>query len=636
MNSVLTLILFPLVMAVLLFLIRNDKLRSMLVRLGAIVTIALTLLVIYRYFNKGISLSLAYREVIGYCTAAVEALIAVYIIIIGIKNKKYLVSLFALFQSSLILWFEFTQAGVVHAVSTDILVDKLAIIMLFIVGVIGGLICLYAAGYMKAYHEKHKEYKERKSMFFALIFLFLGAMSGLIVSNNLMFLYFFWEITTLCSFWLIGYTRTEEAKNNAYRALVINLGGGLAFAAGIVTAGIQLNTLELSELIQMEPGLTVMIPVFLFSFAALTKSAQLPFSSWLLGAMVAPTPTSALLHSATMVKAGVYLIIRLAPLLGTTSVGIIITLVGTITFLIASFRAVAQSDGKKILAYSTIANLGLIVACAGIGTQGSLWAAIMLVIFHAVCKSLLFLSTGAAEHQLGSRNVEDMDILGDVSREVSLYMIIGIAGMFLAPFGVLISKWAAIKAFVDAGNIYALIVIVFGSAITLFYWTKWMGKLVSGANNKEIERQKIHFDEKVPLFLHGVLVMAACLLFPFISKYGLIPFLTDLFGIEAVIPIGTGDTYLMFIMLAVVLVFPLSYYIFTRKNNNREVPIYMAGLNTGDNENFIGSAGVTRKAELKNWYMEDYFGNEKFMLWSNILCTVVLCVGALLLIGGVV
>jgi len=147
--------------------------------------------------------------------------------------------------------------------------------------------------------------------------------------------------------------------------------------------------------------------------------------------MVAPTPSSALLHSATMVKAGVYLLIRLAPLLAGTTIGKVIALLGAVTFLASSIIAISKSDAKKILAYSTISNLGLIVTCAAIGTQESLWAAILLLIFHSISKSLLFLTGGSVEHQIGSRNVEDMDILLQVSRRLSVYMIVGIAGMFL-------------------------------------------------------------------------------------------------------------------------------------------------------------------------------------------------------------
>ncbi|HWT76337.1 MAG TPA: proton-conducting transporter membrane subunit [Mobilitalea sp.] len=635
MNAISLLILFPLVAALIIFVTRNDKVRNMIVRISAIITAALTLTVVFLYFNNGISFTYSAEKTIDYIIAAVEVVVATFIITTGIRNKKYLVSLFSIIQTPLVLWFEFTQKKGIE-VQNAIILDKLSSIMVLVIGIVGSLICIYAVGYMKTYHHHHEEYPERKSFFLSILFLFLSAMFGLVLSNNLTWIYFCWELTTLCSFLLIGYTKTNEAKNNAFRALVINLGGGLAFAAAIVYIGMKFNTLELSELIKMKPEAAVLVPVFLLALAALTKSAQLPFSSWLLGAMVAPTPSSALLHSATMVKAGVYMIIRLAPLLGDSSVGKIVTLVGGITFLGCSLMAITQSDAKKILAYSTIANLGLIVICASVGTQESLWAAILLIIFHAVSKSLLFMSVGSIEHQIGSRNVEDMDILLNVSRKLALFMMIGIAGMFLAPFGMLISKWVAMKAFIDSNNILIVIILAYGSAATLFYWGKWMGKLVCYANVKNKEKNSFHKDEEIPIFLHAVLVVVSCFCFPLISKYALVPYLTNLFGTTSLIPIGTSDVKLMLYMLSMLIILPLSFIPIYKNDKRRRVPIYMAGENTGDNQSFNGSIGATRKVELRNWYMDGFFGVKKLSLWSNIISICILVVGVILLIGGLV
>lgn len=633
MNAISVLILFPLVASLIIFLSRNDKIRNIIVRICAIITAALTLMVVGLFFKDGISFTYQNEEIIDYIIALIEVLVAIFIISTGIKNKKYVVSIFAAIQTPLLLWFEFTQKHGIE-IETSIILDKLSIIMVLIIGVVGSLICIYAVGYMKWYHVHHNNYKERKSFFFSILFIFLSAMFGIVLSNNLTWIYFCWELTSLSSFLLIGYTKTKEAKNNSFRALTINLGGGLAFAAAIVFIGINFHTLELSELIVMKPEAMVLIPVFLLSIAALTKSAQLPFSSWLLGAMVAPTPSSALLHSATMVKAGVYLIIRLAPLLGESSVGKIVTLVGGVTFLACSLMAISQSDAKKILAYSTLANLGLIVICASVGTQESLWAAILLVIFHSVSKSLLFISVGSIEHQIGSRNVEDMDILMDVSRRLSLYMMIGIAGMFLAPFGMLISKWVAMKAFIDSDNILTVIILAYGSAATLFYWGKWMGKLVSNANAKGIEKHTFRLDEEVPIFIHAVLVVVSCFSFPLISKYALVPYLSELFGNHAMIPIGTSDVNIMLYMLSMLVILPVSFIPIYKMNKRRRVPVYMAGENTGDNMTFYGAAGITRKLELRNWYMDSYFGVKRLTLWSNIITIGILCAGVILLVGG--
>lgn len=633
MNEVSLLILFPLAAALIIFAVRNEKARNIIVRISAAVTAILTIVVVFSYFRNGLSFSYQNEETIDYIIAAIEVILAIYIITTGIRNKRYLVASLSFLQTILMLGFEFIWKGNLEA-ETGIILDKLSAIMILIIGLVGSLICVYAVGYMKWYHIHHNKYKERKSFFLSVLFLFLSAMFGIVLCNKLTWIYFCWEITTLCSFLLIGYTKTKEAKNNSFRALVINVGGGLAFIIAIILIGRNFNTLELSELVKLKPEATLLVPVFLLSIAALTKSAQLPFSSWLLGAMVAPTPSSALLHSATMVKAGVYLIIRLAPLLGDTSVGKMVTLVGGITFLACSLMAISQSDAKKILAYSTLANLGLIVICASVGTQESLWAAILLIIFHAVSKSLLFICVGSTEHQIGSRNVEDMDVLLGVSRKLAFYMMIGIAGMFLAPFGMLISKWVAMKAFIDSDNILTVIILAYGSAATLFYWTKWMGKLVSKVNARNQTKHTFHLDEELPITILAVMVVVSCFSFPLISKYALIPYLTNLFGSEALVPIGTNDVKLMLYMLSMLIILPISFIPIYKKDRRRIAPIYMAGENTGDNETFYGSIGVTQKVELRNWYMDGYFGVKKLSLWSNLLSIGIIVAGIILLIGG--
>ncbi|HOM01912.1 MAG TPA: proton-conducting transporter membrane subunit [Acetivibrio sp.] len=634
MNSIFILVLFPLLASVAVLLVRQDAFRNIIVRICALTTGILTLFVVCRYFKDGIALSFENRSAIDTVIAFVEVFIAAYIIFAGIKNKKYIVSIFAALQTALMLWFEFTQKHGID-VHSDIVFDRLSAVMVLIVGCIGSLILIYTVGYMKWYHIHHEEYKERKSFFFSVIFLFLFAMFGLILSNNLTWMFFCWELTTFCSYLLIGYTKTTDAVNNSFRALAINLGGGLAFALAMVYIGMNFKTLELSVLTAMKPELAVLIPVFLLCIAALTKSAQMPFSSWLLGAMVAPTPSSALLHSATMVKAGVYLLIRLAPLLSGTSVGKVITLLGAVTFLVSSIIAISKSDAKKILAYSTISNLGLIVTCAGIGTQESLWAAILLLIFHSISKSLLFLTAGSVEHQIGSRNVEDMDILMQVSRRLSGYMIVGIAGMFLAPFGMLISKWVAMKAFIDSKNILTVIILAYGSAITLFYWTKWMGKLVSNANRKDHVKHTFHIDEEIPIFIHAILVVLSCFTFPLISEYVLVPYLSGLFGPSVLMPIGTSDVNIMLIMLSMLLILPISFIPIYKSDRRRIVPVYMAGENTGDNESFYGALHTKRKVKLHNWYMESFFEVKKLAFWSNIVCVAIILVGVVLLIGGI-
>ena len=317
--------------------------------------------------------------------------------------------------------------------NTHVRLDTFAAVMYLIVGIVGILICIYASGYMKDYHHHHTDVEDRSNYFLALMFVFLGAMFGLISSDNLGWIYFFWEITSVCSFLMIGYTRTQEAVDNSFRALWMNLLGGCGFAAGLLYCNIELGISNLSQVTEAGANSLVIVPVTLFAFAALTKSAQFPFSRWLLGAMVAPTPSSALLHSATMVKIGVYMLVRVAPVMYGTLTGVMITVIGGFTFFAASLLAITVSDGKKVLAYSTISNLGLITACAGTGTQEGVWAAVMLVLFHAVSKSLLFQTVGDIENCMHSRDIEDMHGLIIKLPRLAFIMIIGICGMFMAP-----------------------------------------------------------------------------------------------------------------------------------------------------------------------------------------------------------
>ena len=583
----------------------------------------------------------------------IECGVAIVITVLAFKYKKYLAAVFALIQTPLMVWFELTTGHSIE-VEHNAYVDELSLIMILIIGIIGTLICVYAMGYMKDFqHHQPAGSKDRRPWFFFLLFLFLAAMFGLVTSNNLIWMYFFWEITSLCSFFLIGFTKTKEAIRNSFRALIMNLLGGLGFCLAIIILGYgwdeSIRTLQLSDVILYgESGYGVipalMIPVGLLAFAGITKAAQMPFNSWLLGAMVAPTPTSALLHSSTMVKAGVFLILKLAPCLGwgnaeygmVNYAGIMVMAVGGITFLLASFAAISQSNAKRVLAYSTIANLGLIVVCGGIGTAAAVWAGIMLIIFHAVTKSLLFLCVGTAEHNIGSRNIEDMDGLFDRMPRLAACMMIGISAMFLAPLGMLVSKWAALDAFIETGNVFMSVFLVavlcFGSATTVFYWVKWLGKLSAVVAGTENIEGAVHKSEKFVHTLLVILVLVTCLGFPVISSAVVVPYL----GADMA-ALSSGNMMIMCIMLAVIILITILFFGNTKK---KIVPIYLAGVNQGDNLTFRNSFQGQTAMSLKNWYMEKYFGENK-MNWIGCIAAaatiaVVLVIFAGYVIGGAI
>ncbi len=635
MPILLLLVGLPLFAAILVFLVRKPKANGMIVRLSSILTIAVTVVFIITHYENVFTYDLSHYEWLKTGMMGMEILIALYIIYAGLKSKHYLVALFSVVQAGLLMWFEVIKGHEIK-VRDGIFVDKLSILMIAIVGIIGSLICIYAVEYMKDYHRHHEEIKDRRPFFFMILFAFTAAMFGLVVSNDMTIMLFCWEITSLCSFLLIGYTKTAEAVKNSFLALTINVFGGLMFTIGIIILGLQEGIMDFNSLLVIGSSSPLIIAaVFFIACAGLTKSAQMPFSKWLLGAMVAPTPTSAMLHSSTMVKAGVYLIIRLAPMLGHNAAGITITLIGGITFFGTAVLAISQSDAKKVLAYSTISNLGLIVACAGINSAESLWAAIMLIVFHAIAKALLFLSVGSTEHQLGSRNIEDMDGLYRVSPQLAMLLIIGIAGMFVAPFGMLVSKWAAMKAFVDSGNIIIVMLIAFGSTVTLFFWTKWMGKLISNTHRTPHTNYVMRGDEKISLFALAGMVIVACALHPFLSKEIIVPYIDSNMHINFTSPIDPLGTTIILFMLLMLFILPLILIPLYRKYTVKETSVYLSGENAGDDESYHGSMGVVQEVELRNWYMSEVIHENKAIIAGFILCSLILFVGFFVAIGGV-
>jgi ech hydrogenase subunit A len=467
------------------------------------------------------------------------------------------------------------------------------------------------------------------------MFLFLSAMFGLVTSNNLAWLFFFWEVTTLCSFFLIGFTKTDEAVRNSFRALHMNMLGGLAFNLALILAAFFYQTLDLDLFIFYGArGYDITMVSVLLVFAGITKAAQMPFSSWLLGAMVAPTPTSALLHSSTMVKAGVFLILRLAPTMGWGNLaGMLAMLVGGITFLLASCAAISQSNAKRVLAYSTVANLGLIVACGGIGSPEAVWAGILLLMFHALAKSLLFLCVGTAEHQIGSRDIEDMDGLFSKFPRLARFMAVGICAMFLAPFGMLVSKWAALKAFVDCGTPLMMFFIVFGSAVTLFFWSKWLGKIIAIASGAESEESGVPAGELRVLGSLVGLVLLLCLGFPIVSSQLVVPFLQETYDSVGALALSRPTMLILVIMVAALILMPL---LFLGKTKKRIVPIYLSGSNQGDNVHFTNAMQQPAAASLRNWYMEGFFGEKRMCLAGVILCCIVIVWALSLVLGGVI
>jgi len=622
-NVLIFLIVFPLVISVLaLSLPRGLLIKRIIGVIANVVLCAVPIYLLVTYLDKGPAYFHLESHLVNIFMLAVEVLIAVFIVYISVRSKKYLPVLLVVVQSLIMLTFEFTSGSGMQ-IEHSLFVDKLSIIMALIVGIIGSAICLYAIGYIPEYHEHYKEVKARPRYFFFLMYLFLSAMFGIVFSNNLMWIYFFWEITTVCSFLLIGYKNDKASQESAFRALNMNLLGGVAFAIGIVSLYAASHVMELDKLLQLDKSY-ILLPAVCIAFAGLVKSAQFPFSSWLTGAMVAPTPVSALLHSSTMVKAGVYIILRVAPVLENTVAAKMLMLIGGLSFLITAFIAISQSNAKKVLAYSTISNLGLIVACAGINTYSAVWAAILLIIFHAVAKSLLFLCVGIIEYKLGSRDIEDMDYLIMRMPKLTAVMMTGMAGMFLAPFGMIISKAATLKAFVDS-NPGMAIILAYGSAATVFFWAKWMGKIMSIKHGVfQIMEDRVSRWEWITLGILAILTVAACIGFPLIAFRLVDPFILEVFGKTPIV--DPFSVYMiLFMMVGLLILLPLGLFFFGFVNKGyKRVGTYLGGANI-DDVTFEGAMESSQTIELKNYYLEKFFG-ENVLFNAGVFIALVLLV----------
>ncbi len=284
--------------------------------------------------------------------------------------------------------------------------DGLSWIFALLVLAIGFLVVLYARYYMSP--------EDPVPRFFSFLLAFMGSMLGLVLSGNLVQLVFFWELTSLFSFLLIGYWHhNEAARSGARMALIVTAAGGLCLLVGVLLIGKIVGSYDLDVVLASGDairGSNLYLPaLLLILLGAFTKSAQFPFHFWLPHAMAAPTPVSAYLHSATMVKAGVFILIRLWPVLaGTDQWYFIVTITGLVTLILGAWAAIFQQDLKGLLAYSTISHLGLIVLLLGLGSPLAAVAAIFHTLNHATFKASLFMAAGIIDHEAGTRDLRKL------------------------------------------------------------------------------------------------------------------------------------------------------------------------------------------------------------------------------------
>lgn len=372
----------------------------------------------------------------------------------------------------------------------DVYIDGLGLLFAILISGIGALVVLYSIGYLS--------HREDLGSFYVYLLMFMSAMLGVVLNDNVLMLYLFWELTSISSFLLIAFWfMKERSLYGAQKSMLITMGGGFLMLGGFILLYIMTGTFSIREMLNQVSAIQesplAPLAVVLILFGAFTKSAQFPFYIWLPDAMEAPTPVSAYLHSATMVKAGIYLVARLTPLFAFSELWVwIILLGGLITMAWASFNAIRKDDLKAVLAFSTVSQLGLIMSLLGLGALSvvtganeeyfsiAVVAAVFHLINHATFKGALFMVTGIVDHEAGTRSLKKLGGLltvMPVSFTLTLITALSMAG--LPPFNGFLSKELFLEAMIHVGDanfstladvafIFPLLAIV-GSIFTFIY-----------------------------------------------------------------------------------------------------------------------------------------------------------------------
>lgn len=430
-------------------------------------------------------------------------------------------------------------------INFTVYIDGLGLLFALLITGIGSLVTLYSIFYLS------KE-KEQLGPFYVYLLMFMGAMLGVVLVDNVMVLYMFWELTSLSSFLLIGYWyKREKSRYGAAKSLLITVSGGLCMLGGFILLYLITDSFSIREMVhqvQLIAGHELFIPaMILILLGAFTKSAQFPFYIWLPDAMEAPTPVSAYLHSATMVKAGIYVIARFNPIFAFSAQWFwIVSLVGLFTMVWGSFHAVKQTDLKSILAFSTVSQLGMIISMLGVSAAAlhyghteyytvAAMAAIFHLINHATFKGSLFMAVGIIDHETGTRDIRK---LGGLMAIMPITFTISLIGTFsmagLPPFNGFLSKEMFFTSMLrvthfDLFNVQTWGVLFplfawIGSVFTFIYSMKLLFKTFRG-NYQPEQLEKLAHEAPVGMLVPPVILVALAVslfFFPNILSYSLI------------------------------------------------------------------------------------------------------------------
>ena len=443
---------------------------------------------------------------------------------VAIRRKSWLVGLMSILQLGALLYL---LTIIPRVDEMQFMVDKLSVFMFLLINVISSLISIYSLQYI----DEEDCSAFRKKYFLSILFWFIAVMNLIVSSDNMEYFFLFFELTTLASFLLIEFRKDETSVKNALTALWMNQMGGLAILVAIFfITNNGYGAATFSNLLAHPSVSGILLPLALFSIAALIKGAQMPFSKWLLGAMVAPTPVSALLHSSTMVKIAPFIILRLSPALKDTPVASVVIALTGFVFIAAAIGALSQDNFKRILAHSTIALLALMIMMGAVGTPVTLVASLTLIFFHGISKCMLFLNAGILERVFHFKQASDMDKLGETGPFTSFVITIGFMSLLLPPFGAFIGKWFSIETMGTLAlhqkllGALVIVAIACGGAVLSLLYFKVLGLLIARTGNQD----KIKFEKTKPLYADTIyillgLIILSVLSFPFLMTDYFVP-----------------------------------------------------------------------------------------------------------------
>ena len=366
--------------------------------------------------------------------------------------------------------------------------DGMSVFLSIVATVVGSLAVVFSVNYM------HDE--KQLGRYYELVLLFIGAMAGLALTGSLLFLFVFWEITALCSFALIAfYNDDPKAVAGGIKALIITSLGGVGLLIGALIIHASIGSYQIADFLTQAgelPADILALIAFGFLIAAAAKSAQFPFQTWLPDAMEAPTPVSALIHAATMVNAGVYLLARFYPAFeGVPGWKTAVVVVGLLSALLAAFMAIVATDLKRALAYSTVSQLGYMVYAIGVG---GVYASQFHLLSHAIFKALLFLAAGAVIHAVGTRDMRQMGGLGPRMRFTRAVFVVGALALAGIPiFNGFWSKESILEAGLTGGPQWAYIIMLIGAGLTALYTLRMVYLVFYGD-----ERSHLHAHDAQP------------------------------------------------------------------------------------------------------------------------------------------